>query len=104
MHHYLVGMLRQESEVMPWKLSVFFEGMHIRDEAYFDLFATKSPHPTIHVFGTASDYYDYAREGWCGSKRVEEYYEDPLVLTHGEGHQFPMQQPRAKEIYDCVAA
>merc|ERR1711879_349672 len=105
MLHYLVGHLRKEGvQVLPWKLTVFFEGMHIRDEAYFDLFETHCPHPTVHIFGKKSDYYAYAREGWCGSKRVEEYYENPLVLTHEEGHQFPMQQPRAKEIYDRVAA
>lgn len=104
MMNYLIGHMRKESETMPWKLSVFFEGMHIRDEQYFHLFESKSPHPTIHVFGKASPYYTYSREGWCGSKPVEEYYDNPLVFIHEEGHQFPFQQPRAKEIYEAVAA
>jgi len=104
MMHYLIGHMRKENETMPWNLSVFFEGMHIRDKQYFDLFEKKSPHPTIHIFGKASDYYTYSREGWCGHKPVEEYYENPLVFTHEEGHQFPFQQPRAKEIYEAVAA
>lgn len=103
MMHYLIGHLRQETEVMPWKVTVFFEGMHIRDEAYFDLFSSKSPHPTVHVFGRSSDYYHYAREGWCSNRRAEDYYENPLVLEHDEGHCLPTQQPRAKEIYRAVA-
>ena len=57
---------------------------------------------TIHIFGKASPFYLYAREGWCASKTVEEYYQDPMVLEHEEGHCFPMLQPRAKEIYDIL--
>ena len=104
MVHYLAGLLRREGEALPWKVSVFFEGMHIRDEAYFDLFEQVVPHPTVHVFGTASDWYRYAREGWCSPRTAEEYYEDPLVLTHDEGHQLPFQQPRAREVYEAVVA
>ena len=46
----------------------------------------------------------YAREGWCSPRPAEAYYEDPLVLTHDEGHQFPFRQPRAREVYEAVAA
>ena len=34
--------------------------------------------------------------------RVEDYYEDPVVLLHEDGHCFP-KAPRAKEIYDVLS-
>lgn len=34
----------------------------------------------------------------------QEYYVDPLIFTHDEGHSFPTQPPRAREIYDRIAA
>eukprot|EP00435_Cladocopium_sp_Y103_P059443 s859_g21.t1 len=57
---------------------------------------------TIHIFGKASPFYLYAREGWCSSKKVEDYYRDPKVLLHQEGHCFPVLQPDAKEIYELL--
>ena len=83
-------------------LKAFVVGMHIRDHRFAHLFAKPIPHRSIHVFGKASPYYDYAREGWCSPTKVEDYYLDPVVLTHDEGHCFPTQQPRAKEIYDLL--
>ena len=50
------------------------------------------PHPTICT----------PREGWCSSKKVEDYYQDPKVLLHQEGHCFPMLQPDAKEVYEVL--
>ena len=35
---------------------------------------------------------------------LQEYYVDPVIFTHSEGHAFPTQPPRAREIYDRVAA
>jgi len=117
MLHLLIGFLRREvprnekkwqkvlhsSEDMPWRLSLMFNGMHIRDKDYFDLFETKSPHRTVQVFGKDDEYYDYSRDGF-GNKPQEEYYESPVVLVHEQNHQFPTEQPRAKQIYDrCVA-
>ncbi|CAE7213252.1 unnamed protein product, partial [Symbiodinium natans] len=102
MMHYLVGHLRKQGEPVPCKLLLFFEGMHIRDWRYVELFETPVAHPSIHVFGEKSPYYSYAREGRCSSKRVEDYYENPLVLTHSEGHNFPTQPPRSTEIYGIV--
>ena len=29
-----------------------------------DLFDTPSPHPTVHVFGKADEFYDYGRDGF----------------------------------------
>ncbi|CAJ1448886.1 unnamed protein product [Effrenium voratum] len=100
MIHYLIGHIWQESAALPWKLSIFFEGMHIRDRRYSHLFPSPLPHPSIHVFGKSSPYYDYAREGWCSDRRVEEYYADPLVLTHEEGHNFPSK----KDIYSRISS
>eukprot|EP00441_Pelagodinium_beii_P020531 CAMPEP_0197678414 /NCGR_PEP_ID=MMETSP1338-20131121/89969_1 /TAXON_ID=43686 ORGANISM="Pelagodinium beii, Strain RCC1491" /NCGR_SAMPLE_ID=MMETSP1338 /ASSEMBLY_ACC=CAM_ASM_000754 /LENGTH=85 /DNA_ID=CAMNT_0043259353 /DNA_START=38 /DNA_END=292 /DNA_ORIENTATION=+ len=77
--------------------------MHIRAEDYFNLFHVASPHPTVHVFGKEDEFYAYGRDGF-GNKPMEEYYVDPLVLVHEQGHQFPTAQPRAKQIYDRVAA
>jgi len=94
---------RNEPEQMPWRMSVFFNGMHIRDQEYMDLFDTPSPHPTVHVFGKADEFYDYGRDGF-GYKPQEEYYVDPLIFTHPEGHSFPTQPPRAREIYNRIAA
>ena len=34
----------------------------------------------------------------------QEYYVDPLIFTHPEGHSFPTQPPRAREIYNRIAA
>lgn len=120
MTHLLIGHLRKEEpatqaaskrwhftrnqpEEMPWRVSVFFNGMHIRDKDYMDLFDTPSPHPTVHVFGKADEFYDYGRDGF-GYKPQEEYYVDPVIFSHSEGHAFPTQPPRAREIYDRVAA
>ncbi|CAE6912420.1 unnamed protein product [Symbiodinium sp. CCMP2592] len=119
MTHLLAGHLRKEppakqasmrwhhtrngTEQMPWRLSVFFCGMHIRDKEFMHLFETPLPHPTVHVFGKEDEFYDYGRDGF-GYKPQEEYYIDPVILTHEEGHQFPTKQPRAKQIYDRVAA
>ena len=35
---------------------------------------------------------------------LQEYYVDPVIFSHSEGHAFPTQPPRAREIYDRVAA
>ncbi|CAK9000855.1 unnamed protein product [Durusdinium trenchii] len=102
MMHFLMGHLWQEGIAPPWKLSLFFEGMHIRDHRYAHLFEKPLDHRSIHIIGKASPYYAYAREGWCSKTKVEDYYLNPVVLTHEEGHCFPTMQPRAKEIYEIL--
>eukprot|EP00747_Dinoflagellata_sp_TGD_P084370 gnl/TRDRNA2_/TRDRNA2_162485_c0_seq3.p1 gnl/TRDRNA2_/TRDRNA2_162485_c0~~gnl/TRDRNA2_/TRDRNA2_162485_c0_seq3.p1 ORF type:complete len:115 (+),score=26.54 gnl/TRDRNA2_/TRDRNA2_162485_c0_seq3:42-386(+) len=104
MVNFLVGHLKKETDVMPWRISVFFNGMHIRDSRYHVLFDKKAKQPTVLVFGQKDEYYKYAKEGWCGDKPIANYYENPLVLEHGEGHQFPSQQPHANEIYQQICA
>mmetsp|Transcript_104377 Transcript_104377/g.280399 ORF Transcript_104377/g.280399 Transcript_104377/m.280399 type:complete len:530 (-) Transcript_104377:90-1679(-) len=119
MAHLLIGHLRQEApggrelyperwkhtrhtaEQMPWRCSVFFSGMHLRDRAFLPLFETRSPHPTVHVFGKRDEYYDYGRDGF-GNKPQEEYYVDPVVLTHDQSHELPTSAPRARQIYDRI--
>ena len=54
---------------------------------------------------TASRYYIHAcRWSRCSVTRSEEYYVDPLIFRHEEGHAFPSQPPRARQLYDRVAA
>jgi hypothetical protein len=95
---------RSTQDDMPWRLSVFFNGMHVRDKRYFDLFEKPLPnHPTVFVYGKADEYYEYSKDGF-GNKNQEEYYEKVISLTHEQNHEFPTQQPRAKQIYDKVVA
>mmetsp|Transcript_96928 Transcript_96928/g.312959 ORF Transcript_96928/g.312959 Transcript_96928/m.312959 type:complete len:591 (+) Transcript_96928:67-1839(+) len=95
---------RHSADQMPWRISVFFNGMHVRDKNYFHLFDKKlEGHPTVFVYGKEDEYYEYARDGF-GNKPQEEYYDNPLVLVHNQSHEFPSQMPRAKEIYDKVCA
>jgi len=94
---------KSSAEEMPWRLSCFFSGMHVRDRRWQNLVETdaKSSHPTVFVYGKADEYYDYAKDGF-GSRSQEDYYEKPLVLEHEESHQFPSVLPRANEINDRV--
>lgn len=94
---------RYSAEQMPWRCSVLVSGMHIRDKRYFHLFDKKSPHPTIQVYGKSDEYYEYGRTGF-GIKPQEEYYVDPVVLVHEQGHEFPTAMPRAKKVYDTIVA
>lgn len=98
------------ADEMPWRISLFFAAMHIRDPRYQHLGGggadgTPCPHPTVFVYGTKDEYYEYARDGFGTTpKTQEQYYTDPLVLVGDHDHEFPNVQPRAKEIYDQVAA
>mmetsp|Transcript_14772 Transcript_14772/g.40807 ORF Transcript_14772/g.40807 Transcript_14772/m.40807 type:complete len:261 (-) Transcript_14772:135-917(-) len=94
--HLIAGILRERGEAVPWRISVLFNGMRVRDNRYQKLFEVPLAVPTVMVFGRQDEFYDYGR------KSQEELYKDPLVLEHGEGHKFPTQQPRAKEIYTQV--
>eukprot|EP00408_Alexandrium_pacificum_P062365 CAMPEP_0171178484 /NCGR_PEP_ID=MMETSP0790-20130122/12774_1 /TAXON_ID=2925 /ORGANISM="Alexandrium catenella, Strain OF101" /LENGTH=591 /DNA_ID=CAMNT_0011643405 /DNA_START=81 /DNA_END=1856 /DNA_ORIENTATION=+ len=95
---------RHSTEQMPWRISVFFNAMHVRDKRYFHLFDKKlEGHPTVFVYGKEDEYYEYARDGF-GNKPQEEYYDNPLCLVHDQSHEFPTQMPRAKQIYDKVVA
>jgi len=95
---------RNNMEQMPWRISLFFNAMHVRDKRYFSHFDKKlEGHPTVFVYGKEDEYYEYARDGF-GNKPQEEYYDNPLVLVHDQSHEFPSQMPRAKEIYDKVVA
>jgi len=117
MLHMLIGHLRKRklkdgtraenqicsAEEMPWRMSVCFAPMHVRDRAWQHLVETtpKSTHPMVLVYGKADEYYDYARDGF-GSMPCEEYYENPLIMTHDQSHEFPTTQPRANQIYNTV--
>mmetsp|Transcript_28769 Transcript_28769/g.66346 ORF Transcript_28769/g.66346 Transcript_28769/m.66346 type:complete len:240 (+) Transcript_28769:34-753(+) len=95
--HLVTAILRQRGEEIPWKLSILFCGMRVRDQRYIDLFTTPMQHPAIMVFGKQDEFYEY------GKTSQMEMYEAPMVLEHDEGHKFPSARPRAKEIYDAIA-
>lgn len=117
MLHMLIGHLRKRklkdetreqnqictAEEMPWRISLFFAGMHIRDKRWQHLIdtPTKSKHPAVFVYGKRDEYFDYARDGF-GHKPQEEYYENPLIMMHEQSHEFPTAQPRANQIYDNI--
>ena len=46
-----------------------------------DLFDTPSPHPTVHVFGKADEFYDYGRDGF-GYKPQEEPTKSYEPISH----------------------
>jgi len=94
--HLVAGLLREKGEAVPWRLSVFFNGMRVRDNRYRKLFEKPLAVPSVMVFGRKDEFYDYGR------RSQEDLYENPLILEHDEGHKFPTQQPRAKEIYEKV--
>merc|ERR1712216_846386 len=83
-------------EPIPWRLSVFFNGMRVRDNRYADLFTEPIDFPTVMIFGQKDEYYDYAR------KKQPAMYVDPVILEHGEGHKFPTG-PGHQEIFEEVS-
>merc|ERR1712216_499585 len=93
--HLISGLLRSRGENIPWKLSVFFNGMRVRDERFAELFNEKLSQPAVMVYGRKDEFYEY------GQKQID-MYEDPVVLEHEEGHKFPAAQPHAKQIYEEV--
>eukprot|EP00440_Ansanella_granifera_P058202 gb/GFBE01063086.1/.p1 GENE.gb/GFBE01063086.1/~~gb/GFBE01063086.1/.p1 ORF type:complete len:334 (+),score=61.30 gb/GFBE01063086.1/:1-1002(+) len=91
----ITGILASRGQEIPWKLSVLFNGMKVRDNRYRQLFDDKIRHPVIMVFGKQDQFYDY------GQTQIG-MYEDPIVLEHDEGHKFPTAKPQAAEIYEAV--
>merc|ERR1719253_2425666 len=91
------------AEDMPWRTSIFFAGMHVRDKRWTHLVETpsKSTHPVVIVGGKQDEYFDYSKDGF-GFKSQEDYYERPLILSHDQSHEYPTTQPRANQIYDTI--
>jgi len=90
--HLIAATLRKKGEVVPWRVSVLFNGMRVRDNRYRELFETPLRVPCVMVFGRKDEFYDYGRKSQAA------LYEDPVILEHDEGHKFPQLPPRAKEI------
>eukprot|EP00434_Breviolum_minutum_P000178 symbB.v1.2.000150.t1/scaffold9.1/size550961/6 len=90
----LFGMVKGQE--IPWRLSVLFNGMRVRDRSFERLFNTPLDLPCLMVFGRQDEFYRY------GKMSQVALYEDPWVLEHDEGHKFPSAAPRAREIYDEV--
>ncbi|CAJ1370822.1 unnamed protein product [Effrenium voratum] len=95
--HLMAAVLRERGEAIPWRLSIFFNGMRVRDRRYERLFQTALELPSIMVFGRQDEFYNYGKASQMA------LYQEPLVLEHDEGHKFPSAGPRAKEIYEEVA-
>lgn len=97
--HVVAGLLRERGEAVPWRLSLLFCGLGVRDPALTPLFQPplESP-PALMVFGGRKDlFYEY------GLRMQVPLYADPIVLEHDEGHKFPSKSPGAQLIYDrCV--
>mmetsp|Transcript_115501 Transcript_115501/g.224687 ORF Transcript_115501/g.224687 Transcript_115501/m.224687 type:complete len:373 (-) Transcript_115501:167-1285(-) len=96
MTHLLAAVLRDRGEPMPWRLSVQFSGMRVRDDRYTRLFKEAMVLPVVQVYGKRDELYAYGRQS------QPELYQNPVILEHDEGHKFPSQKPRATEIYERV--
>merc|ERR1712178_297120 len=94
--HLVSALLRSRGKKIPWKLSVLFNGLKVRDNRLAGLFEEKLDQPAVLVFGRQDEFYSY------GQKQMDMYV-DPIALEHGEGHKFPSEAPRAQEIYDELA-
>lgn len=98
--HMAIAKLMELGRPIPWRLSVCFGAMPIRDEKYLGPLATrKADHPAVLVFGKTDQDYFYSRTNQCGMKPAEEYYSKVTVLEHDGGHLIPNQPPRSQEIY-----
>jgi len=96
MTHLLAAVLRDRGEPLPWRLSVQFNGMRVRDDRYTRLFEEALTLPVVQVYGKSDELYAYGRQS------QPELYKNPFILEHEEGHKFPSQRPRSTEIYECV--
>jgi len=95
----LLGLLRKENALPPWRVSVFFCGGQIDDLVFQWPSGCTSTHPTIRVYNVGLD----SSMGTGGEFSLAFMYQDLLELSHTDGHQFPQTQPRASEIYQEVA-
>jgi predicted esterase len=96
MTHLLAAVLRDRDEPIPWRLSVQFCGMRVRDDRYARLFEEALMLPVVQVYGKSDELYAYGRQS------QPELYKAPVILEHEEGHKFPTQRPRSTEIYERV--
>jgi len=94
--HLVAGLLRERGEACPWKVSLLFNGMPVRDPRFARLFETPLTVPSVHIYGRQDHLYEY------GKASQQATYVDPVVLEHDEAHKFPTRQPRCKEVYDEV--
>mmetsp|Transcript_72415 Transcript_72415/g.172589 ORF Transcript_72415/g.172589 Transcript_72415/m.172589 type:complete len:563 (-) Transcript_72415:93-1781(-) len=100
----LLGCLRKQGQEIPWRINLFFAGMHIRDKQWEHLYDTPSDLPTVLVFGKDDEFYDYQRTGLGTGRVIEKCFESPIVLEHAQGHVFPTDDPTASEIYGRCAS
>lgn len=94
--HLITAFMRERNEEPSWRLSVLFNGMRVRDAKYAQLFSQPLKHPSVMVFGMQDEFYRYGRDSQVSM------YERPVILEHDEGHKFPANNERGKEIYAQV--
>ncbi|CAE8613976.1 unnamed protein product, partial [Polarella glacialis] len=59
--HLIAALLRERGESIPWRLSLLFCGMRVRDTKYERLFETRLPVPSIQIYGRKDEFYDYGK-------------------------------------------
>lgn len=94
--HLITGLLREKGEELPWRLSVLFNGLRVRDQRYSKLFEKTLSQPSLMIFGKNDPYYAYGKQSQMSM------YDNPVVLEHDEGHKFPTNNAAGKEIYSRV--
>merc|ERR1712194_640829 len=72
--HLISGILRERGEPLPWRLSVLFSGMRVRDQSFNRLFTEKLRQPVVMVFGRQDEFYAYGRQSQI------DLYMGPVVL------------------------
>ena len=59
--HLVAATLERRGEAVPWRLSVLFNGMRVRDESYRAMFDERLKVPALMVFGTEDEFYGYGK-------------------------------------------
>merc|ERR1719491_2479750 len=60
--HLIAATLRERGEPVPWRLSVLFCGMKVRDNRYEKLVELPMAVPCLQVYGKADEYYNYGKK------------------------------------------
>lgn len=94
--HLVAALIRERGDPMPWRLSVLFAGMKVRDGRYERLFEEPLEVPCLQIYGRQDPFYDY------GMKSQPQMYQNPVLLEHDEAHRFPVVKPAATELYERV--
>jgi hypothetical protein len=102
--HLAIAKCIKEGKPIPWRFSIMFCPLCIRDDEYAKAFTKgKIDHAALMVYGAIDEYYYYQRT-CAGRIPPEDYYENTTVMVHNEGHQLPSAPPKAAQIFDRIVA